>query len=357
MVRPPPWPEAGLEHLNACPVCSETARALLFDGLADGLFGAPGLWQIWTCHGCRAAYLDPRPTVSTISLAYQAYYTHAPLHPKRLPTARRGFKALVANGYLNDEFGHDLSYALPKPLAKALCDPGLALKEAYRIRHLPPPRPGARLLDLGCGNGNFLSVARDLGYQVTGLEPDPKAVEIGRAAGLEIFEGALPSPFLSIASFDQVTASHVIEHLHDPKAALRAIFDLLKPGGRVWISQPNLAALGLARFGKFWRGLEPPRHLTLFDRPGLTRLLEAVGFHQVRLLPADRAAGFYFRQSAALAAGQDPNGGQNTPSPRVDREARIADRKAHRAPELCESLTLLAFRPLADHSQGSGVQR
>ena len=341
------WPADKLEYLGACPVCGGKERRLRFEGVTDKSFQhAPGRWSLYDCPDCGALYLDPRPSLASIGEAYGRYYTHETPDPKRLPSRRRDPRSRMGAAYLNRTYGYGFSHAFPDFLARALISEREKTRLDYMIRHLPAPsKPGQTLLDVGCSNGGFLVLARDLGYAPTGVEPDPQAVEAGRRAGLDILVGGLEHPDLVPASFDQVTLSHVLEHLHDPKAALVRILALLKPGGRLWLSQPNLGALGLMRFGADWRGLEAPRHMTLFGPHDLVRLVQSLGFVDVQLLPADRAAGYYYSQSACMAQGRDPQTNRPSNASAIEAEAREADRQSRQNPELGESLTLIAFRP------------
>jgi 2-polyprenyl-3-methyl-5-hydroxy-6-metoxy-1,4-benzoquinol methylase len=103
------------------------------------------------------------------------------------------------------------------------------------------------------------------------------------AGGIDALDG-------QAAIFDVITLSHVIEHVHDVGGTLRACHRLLKPGGRLWLETPNVAALGHKVFGVNWRGLEAPRHLVLFSAPALKQLLQDAGFvdHKELLSPSPR---------------------------------------------------------------------
>ena len=135
-------------------------------------------------------------------------------------------------------------------------------------------KPGDRLLDLGCGDGGFLRVARALGYDARGIEIDPAAAALARRQGFEVHEGAFAEAAIEPGSLAQVTLSHVIEHLHEPVDTLRQLLGWLKPGGRVWLQTPNVEGRGAARYGADWRGLEPPRHLVLFGERSLRLAIE-----------------------------------------------------------------------------------
>ena len=343
------WPPQDLAPQPSCPACGGSRAQTFLDGLTDKVFSAaPGQWRMKQCQACQSLFLDPRPSEASIGRAYSAYYTHAAPDLANAPSKGRNLKAGLRSAYLNARYGHSLSNALPLPGAAALLNGRNRIKADFYTRHLPAPsRPGAKLLDVGCGNGAFLVVAADLGYEAVGLEPDPAAVEAGRKAGLNLFEGVLPTTVLDDQRFDQITLNHVLEHLHHPGRALEQAFALLNPGGRIWLSQPNPASRGLQRFSADWRGLEAPRHLTLMTAQGLGALLQHVGFTGVERLKPNRDADFYFRQSAAMALGADPYEPTDPPgwNTGLKQAARAADDAAARQPDLAETLTVTAIRP------------
>jgi 2-polyprenyl-3-methyl-5-hydroxy-6-metoxy-1,4-benzoquinol methylase len=168
----------------------------------------------------------------------------------------------------------------------------------YFYRHLPET-PGS-LLDVGCGNGVFMLRARAASWRVQGLEPDPNAAASARKAGLDVTEGTLDT-FHPTAHFDVITASHVIEHVHDPREFVRRILALLRPGGLVWLATPNARGLGHRWYGRAWRGLEPPRHMTVLTPKALQSLLRDAGFAQITAHRRGRGARYILQASADLA--------------------------------------------------------
>lgn len=341
------WPAADLEYLGRCPACGAEGGSVRFARLEDKAFRvAPGRWTLLDCGTCGAAYLDPRPTRASIGRAYAQYYTHGAfvVDESHFFWRRRDLRSRLMIAYLNSSFGYRFPNALPFGAAVVRRRPQLRRSIDYSIRHLPAPTgPGAALLDVGCGNGHFVALARSLGFRAIGIEPDPKAVEAGLRNGLDIREGLLPDESLKERGVEHITMSHVLEHLHSPREAIAQCHEMLKPGGRIWISQPNLAAIGLQTFGENWRGLETPRHLSLYDFKSLSRLLAGAGFEDIRLLPAEEAALFYFRQSDAMRRGLDPyTAGE--PDPKVDAAAAAANARARLDPGLSESLTMTARR-------------
>ena len=69
--------------------------------------------------------------------------------------------------------------------------------------------------------------------------------------------------------------------MHNPIESLRSCYRLLKPGGKIWIETPNIKSLGYSRFQENWRGLEPPRHLVLFNSESLCNALLDIGFYEI----------------------------------------------------------------------------
>ena len=279
---PRPWPQADLEAVPQCPVCGCSARSMLYKGLTDRVFGvADGFWDLYRCAQCRSAYLDPRPTPSSIHRAYAGYYTHnAEDHPIVRRKGRiRSLLHDFINGYQNHRYGLHRSPALSSGRWLLPLLPSLRSAADAECRHLPPlPAGGGRLLDVGCGNGGFLLLALQAGWQVEGLDFDAGAVQAARARGLDVHHGGIEVLSERSACYDVITLCHVIEHVHDPIATLHALYALLKPGGVLWLDTPNLGSLGALRFGPHWRDLDPPRHLILFTPSSLTSSLIAAGF-------------------------------------------------------------------------------
>ena len=349
-VRDPPageWPAGELESPGGCPVCGGSMRERLHDDARDRIFFcAPGRWTLWRCAECRSAYLDPRPAASAIGRAYRGYYTHGGDMPDRPPTSVRNWlQAAVLNDYLRFRLGFRRSPRLP--LGRFLLyglGPTYARLAARWVRHLPFFGPDALSLDLGCGNGDFLEVARACGRRVEGLELDPDAAGVARRRGCVVHVGGLPATGLPTATYDAISLNHVIEHVHDPVSALREVRRILKPGGWVWIATPNIDALGYRRFGVHWFGLDPPRHLVLFNGPSLAQALARAGFGRVVTMPAQLRAFKVFRTSERVSRGWDPHEPGARMSWRIRLSVIWAALRTGFNPELTEELIVMAQR-------------
>lgn len=322
------WPAEGIERALHCPICRSTDRRLLHAALEDRIFfTAPGKWDLWQCLACASAWLDPRPNKATIGLAYGHYYTHeiTAAEPPRSVAAK--IRVMLGNGYRNRRFGTRLAPAFALGWLAAALLPNARSQIDLSYRYLPNPRGRQlRLLDIGCGNGGFLQVARDAGWLTFGVEPDPVARRHAEAAGHEV------RPHISDwngseQTFDAITMSHVIEHVHEPVGLLTTASSLLCPGGHLFVETPNIDAVGHRLYGRHWRGLEPPRHLLLFNRNGLHKAIGNAGFTRIKFRPRQDALPFTARQSLLIADGADPysdadhEGKQPWPSPSESRQA------------------------------------
>lgn len=340
------WPPHGLEHVDKCPVCCSVKRELLYQGLTDRVFFcAPGEWTLYRCQECGSAYLDPRPTPDTIGLAYSKYFTHDCDDRGNLQNLNwfRRIKRVLANGYLNYRFGTNYHPSSPLGVFAALMFPGKRAVLESQGRNLPIHGMG-RLLDVGCGNGSFLELARCAGWEVVGVDPDPEAVAVARNRGLDVRQGDVSVLDPSKEQFDGITMSHVIEHVHNPRITLALCHQLLKPGGWIWIETPNLSALGHICYGANWRGLEPPRHLVLFTRSSLQYALEITGFQGIEDQPYRHLCYGMFVSSMAIADGQDPYKKQ-TLSMSARWTIYNAERKAKKDVTSREFITVKAWKP------------
>lgn len=305
-----PWPAASLERVPHCLVCGSGERQVMHRELVDDSFRiAAGHWTLYRCTQCRCAWLDPRPDRASIGSAYGNYYTHAiDDGAGRKPPASglRRLRLALFNGYTNARYGTQREPASRfGPWLMRLAGRHRQRLDAA-FRYLPRPRPGQTLLDLGCGNGDFLLAAREAGWTVHGIDPDPQAVEMTRQRGLDARVASLDTLANLPERFDAITLSHVLEHLHDPAQTLADIHRLLRPGGWLYIDTPNIDSRGAARWGVHWRGLEAPRHLVLFGMDGLLGLLGRSGFRDMQIKRRTVVRKFIYLSSLRMQQGHSP---------------------------------------------------
>jgi 2-polyprenyl-3-methyl-5-hydroxy-6-metoxy-1,4-benzoquinol methylase len=261
----------------------------MYSAQRDRLFGAGGLWNLKQCSrtDCGLIWLDPMPLSEDIGQAYAAYYTHVPRDASSRAGLVKETYRMMKRGYLANKYGYSLHPT--SWLARAL---GVLLY-AFPIRRggadddvrFLPALPNGRLLDVGCGSGEWLLTMRGLGWEVEGVDFDDAAVRIGRQRGLMVRFGSVEQQNYPEESFDAIILNHVIEHVPEPVGTLNECRRILKRGGKLVLCTPNSSSLGHRVFKENWRGLEPPRHLHLFSPQSLRRLLGLAAFRNVIIHP------------------------------------------------------------------------
>jgi SAM-dependent methyltransferase len=215
-----------------CPLCGS---------VSDSPFATVNGYRIARCARCSFLFVNPRPTEKSLGVLY---------------SSRK-------NPYHSESF---------EPLAR---ESGVL---SQVIRRIHAYSAGGDLLEVGCGRGDLLRVARTAGFSVTGCDffggrkPDE--------AGIAFFDGDLRQARFPDASFDVVINRNLLEHTFDPGVEMQEIRRVLKPRGHLYLKVPNV------RFDHGWRCrllfgarhlLEPPYHLNYFDPSSLKRLLTRSG--------------------------------------------------------------------------------
>lgn len=172
--------------------------------------------------------------------------------------------------------------------------PAGKLRWARRVKMLSSHlEPGMRVLELGCGTGYFTRELARLGADVIAVDVSPELLEIAKAncsmpnVRYEIQDASALS--YSSAVFDSVVGSSVLHHL-EIKEALQEIYRVLKPGGAVYFTEPNMLNPQIAIQKNIpWikRKLGDSPDETAFFRWPLRRLLQRTGYREVRIDPFD----------------------------------------------------------------------
>jgi len=275
------WPKDRLEKVDACPVCGGGDVKRIEEGLIDYMSKpASGLWSMSKCQSCGVAYLDPRPDRESIGEAYLHYYTHTSEKDDLVHRYFRSIRSFLSEKYYamvsrSGSMVDRIVYLVIKLLFP------LSLYFDAKSRHIfsLKKRPG-KLLDIGCGNGEFLKFAGRHGWGVVGVDFDADAVKEARSCGLDVRLGDI-DVLDSNERYDFITLNHVVEHVYDPAELLRTCYGLLNHGGVLWLETPNIESKGYAYYKSNWRGLEPPRHIILFNMKTLNDMLLKAGFQVI----------------------------------------------------------------------------
>lgn len=256
-----------------CSLCGEAAADPVWT-TPDRAFAVPGIYTVARCRRCGFLYQKPRVADAHLAACYPDHYPRHQEPSPRIPFKGSPGRIRAARWALSSRLG----YAQFRDASAGLLTRLRGRRLARKMRWDCPPWTGqGRYLDVGCGSGGALGVARALGWQVAAIEVDEAAAAKARRFTRELHVGdVLTAPFAS-GRFDVVTAYHVLEHVPDPVAVIRRTLAWLAPGGLLIIEVPNAGGLGAGLFGKAWSGLELPRHLSHFSPETLERAVEQAG--------------------------------------------------------------------------------
>jgi SAM-dependent methyltransferase len=176
---------------------------------------------------------------------------------------------------------------------------------SQRVRRLRRYSPGHRLLETGCGAGDFMVAATRAGWNVAAVEYNTEMVEAIRGHhGFDVRPGELRRGLWESGQFDVVTLWNVLEHVRGPVEELRLAADYLREGGHVLMSIPTRQAAEDGKwFGKYWALLDLPRHIHFFDRATLSTVCEQAGLElHTYKTPFAQSAWCYYMSSWNWAA-------------------------------------------------------
>jgi len=228
--------------MDVCVFCKNTEGTLLYE-----------TYDIWDntyalkrCNACRAVYLTPFPSEERLALAYdESYYG----------CSEKKFKG---------------------PFEKAL--DFFRKNRARRVSKLIPE--GGAVLDIGCGNGNFLMQLLNFKkLRLYGSElPGKSAQRAAQNKEINLVTDMLTKNAFASGSMDAITMFHVFEHLTEPAQMLDLVNYFLKPQGYFVVSFPNIGSMQSRIFKGYWLHLDPPRHLFFFNIKDFENFMCARGF-------------------------------------------------------------------------------
>ena len=236
---------------SSCPLCGGGEWSFVRSGRDLYQPDCETRFRLDRCLSCGQVSQNPPPTPQQLSKAYSAEY--APYRP-----------AWKQAGW---------------PLWKVLRE----LTTRRRLRRLRRFGNGDKLLEVGCGAGDFLHAAHRIGWDVSAVEySGTLASALRHELGFDVRTGDLAPGLWERGSFDVVALFSVLEHLQNPLDALVTASSYLRAGGVVFIQIPTLSGVKTGKqFGQYWALLDLPRHLSFFDRKYLSELCDKAGMNLV----------------------------------------------------------------------------
>jgi 2-polyprenyl-3-methyl-5-hydroxy-6-metoxy-1,4-benzoquinol methylase len=142
-----------------------------------------------------------------------------------------------------------------------------------------------KLLDVGCGTGDFLQIAKQNKWTVFGIEPNDDARKI---ANIKTSSSVYKTEELlkfKAQSFDVITLWHVLEHLPKLEEHISILKSLLKPKGILIIAAPNYKSYDSKYYKEFWAAYDAPRHLWHFSQSSISKLVAKENMQVFKTLP------------------------------------------------------------------------
>ena len=209
------------------------------------------------CDRCGLGAIDPQPQPAEVAALYDlpSYYTHGESHIR--PVASNVFDRIL----VHLAWRADRAYPF---------DP------AEIAQRLPV---GGTVLDIGCGDGETLEAFRALGFQVLGVDPDPRSRARAAERDLTVLDGTaerLPAA-IDCRRFDLAIMTHALEHCLDPARALANLAAVTAPSGWTYVEVPNAGCLHFRTFLQCSEMFDAPRHLWFFTPAALEQSARGAG--------------------------------------------------------------------------------
>jgi ubiquinone/menaquinone biosynthesis C-methylase UbiE len=248
-----------MEYVN-CNLCgSDNFESVL--KVPDQLSNSIDRFILVKCTNCGLVSVNPRPKKSEMAKYYTLEY-YEPMHD-----SIKKEKNFIIRFYdhFKDKISRKKLYEKVQRVEKNTEYPGM-------------------IVDVGCGNGDFLGKMKSRGWKCQGIEiSDVMSEYATQKYGINVFNGEFEDAKLSEDSVDALTFWHSLEHLHDPMGALRESYRVLKHDGLIIITVPNIESYEFMLLKEKWPHLDVPRHLYQWSASTLTQALKKTKFRKIRL--------------------------------------------------------------------------
>ena len=253
-----------MKTLEKCEICGNDSFKFLFKQ-KDKNMGFDQKFSLFACKSCDSIFLNPVLSYQELEKYYSSgrYYSLEKIKNKN-NSKKIKFKLMLYKIYFDFKKRHIFKRFIFSPLKFNL--QGTIIDK------------NKRLLDIGCGSGQFLYEMQVLGLNVQGIEPGNFDQEGNKKYKLRIKKSDLINTNYPRESFHIITMNHVLEHLNKPQENIKEVYRILKKDGIFMVAVPNNRSLAYKIFGKNWHQLDVPRHLINYSDKSLKILLEKNGF-------------------------------------------------------------------------------
>ena len=268
-----------LETIN-CPLCDSQEYSMYIKKAKELYNNLDEYFDVCKCTECSHIFTNPRPTMDTIEYFYPdsaGYYQ--PQYYKE----RSGFKYEVYKKILNTFYGYKLETSANKLLSILIY---FLKKRQLEVSHIPTFKKNGKLLDIGSSYGAYLKDKEGIGWEIFGIELNQKAAQYAKS---ELKIKNIQSDFFEnivyeADYFDAVNMHMVLEHVYDPRFVINKINNILKKGGELMISVPDISGFEASVYRQYAYTLQVPQHIHHFSPKTITKLLQDNGFEVEKII-------------------------------------------------------------------------
>jgi 2-polyprenyl-3-methyl-5-hydroxy-6-metoxy-1,4-benzoquinol methylase len=241
-----------MEELKNCPVCGNEKYTVFLN--CTDYFLTKEKFTIVKCEECEFTFINPRPEIAQFAGYYESteYISHSG----------------TDKGIVNSVYKKVRNYTHKK-----------------KVKLVSKYAKGNKILDIGCGSGELLSLFKEHDWETLGIEPNQSAREFAiKQHGIIVEEESGISKIVT-GSMDVISMWHVLEHVSGLNERLREVNRILKDDGVVFIAVPNRIAYDALYYKEFWAAYDVPRHLYHFTPDSMERLLRKHHFALISCIP------------------------------------------------------------------------
>lgn len=241
-----------MEEIKNCPICNSLEFNFFLSCIDNTV--SRETFKIVQCKSCSFKFTNPRPEEKNLGKYYKSedYVSHSN----------------TKKGFINSTYQSVRKYTLFKKLQ--------LISRFYRT---------GKILDIGCGTGEFLNVCKNAKWSAFGIEPDPDARKMAiENYALDVRDETEIKNF-DDASFDVISMWHVLEHVPKLNERVEELKRLIKPKGLIIIAVPNCNSLDAKIYKENWAAYDVPRHLYHFRPADIDALFKSHGMKVIRTLP------------------------------------------------------------------------